>query len=121
MLTSFKSKPDVSFLNLLKKTHEIWNDYLPFMILIGVCYIFWGLFFKKIKKYRFEINLILSILSLIWVFAYAIRCIECFNNYLSVFKFQYIVYIFGGLGCLVAIAFFTIPQYIIGKIIKNLN
>lgn len=124
MLSNFETQPDDGFQNTLNVLHKIWIVYMPFMILIGICYLLFGLFYQKIKANKYEINLVLSILSLVWVIAYAISSIK----YIDVFfasavndlgAFKYIGYVFAGFGLIAVLAVFTVPQYIIGKRIKK--
>ena len=124
MISNPSPQTDDSFTNTLKVLHEIWIIYMPFMILIGICYILFGLFFQKIKSNKFQFNLLLSILSLIWVLAYAISCIKYIKLFTSSFEndllsFKYITYCFAGFGLIAVTALFTVPQYIIGKRIKQ--
>jgi hypothetical protein len=124
MFSNFETKPDDSFQNTINILHKIWNGYMPFSILIGVCYLLLGLFYHKIKIDKYQINLVLSIISLIWVISYSISCVK----YIDVFSksagsefegFKYIVYVIAGFGFLAVLAAFTVPQYKIGKKIKE--
>ena len=124
MLSNFESSPDESFTNTLKVLHEIWIVYMPLLIILGLGYLAFGFLFNKIKTNKYRINLLLSILCLIWVIAYAISCIR----YMDVFfagmandfeAFKYIGYGFAGFGFVAVFALMTVPQYIIGKRIKT--
>ena len=126
MISNFDQHPDRSFLNLINILHNIFIVYMPFMILIGVCYLVFGLLFKKIKTYKYEINLVLSLISLIWVIAYALGCLKYLVTFNDSFEidfasFKYLVYGFAGFGFIAVFALFTVPQFIIGKKIKNIN
>ena len=73
-----------------------------------------------------DINLVLSILSLIWVLFYGMSIAKNsdalfagLENDIEIFK--NIAYMFAGLGFIMVLALFTIPQYIIGKKIKSHN
>ncbi len=124
MISKFEPKPDENFTNTLNVLHEIWIIYMPLMILMGISYIVFGLSFQKIKTKKLQINLVLSVLSLIWVIAYAISCIK----YMDVFfagmtndfeMFKYIAYGFAVFGFVAVFALFTVPQYLIGQRIKR--
>lgn len=124
MISNFDQQPDKSFSNTLNVLHKIWIVYMPFMILIGICYLIFGLLFQKIKTNKYQINLVLSLASLIWVIAYALSCIKYFDSFFVGFEndfafFKYIAYGFAGFGFIAVFALFTVPQYIIGKRIKR--
>jgi hypothetical protein len=123
-ISNFDSKADEIFLNTLNVLHNIWILYMPLMILLGIGYVIFGLLYHRIKVNRYQINLVLSILSLIWVIAYALSCLK----YLDVLfaematdfaPFKYIGYVIAGFGFIAVLAVFTVPQYIIGKRIKK--
>ena len=126
MLSSFETKPNESFQNTISILHNIWNIYMPLLILIGICYLLFGLFFHKIKADKYQINLGLSLISLIWVLAYSISCLKYIDTFFKSTSagfeaFKYLQYIFIGIGFLAVLAVFTIPQYKIGKRIKEQN
>ena len=52
MISNPSPQTDDSFTNTLKVLHEIWIIYMPFMILIGICYIsfIWTFFSKNQVK-----------------------------------------------------------------------
>lgn len=123
MLSNFDPSPDESFIYTLKVLHEIWIFYMPLLIILGFGYLAFGFLFNKIKTNKYQINLLLSILCLIWVIAYAISCIRymdvLFSGMANDFDaFKYIGYGFAGFGFLAVLALMTVPQYIIGKRIK---
>jgi hypothetical protein len=96
---------------------------MPYLIALGLGYLAFGLFFNKIETKKFQLNLLLSILCLIWVVSYAISCIkymEVFFNEvpIDVKAFKFIGYVFAGFGFVAVFALLTVPQYIIGKRIK---
>ncbi len=124
MLSKFDSPPNEQFTNTLKELHEIWLVYMPLLAILGFGYLAFGLLFNKIKKGKYQINLLLSILCLIWIIAYAVSCIRYVDGFFAVgandFEaFKYIGYGFAGFGFVVAFALMTVPQYIIGKKIKQ--
>jgi hypothetical protein len=124
MISNFDQQADKRFSNTLNVLHEIWIVYMPLMILIGVCYLIFGLLFKKIKTNKYQINLVLSIFSMTWVITYAISCIKYFYTFFAGFGndfavFKYIGYGFAGFGFIAVFALFTVPQYLIGKSIKR--
>ena len=124
MIGSFEPIPDDSFQNTMNLLHRIWGSYMPFLILIGICYLLFGLFYNKIKANKYQINLVLSIISLIWVIAYSISSIKYVDVFLKTGEkdfefFKYIGYIFVAFGFLAVLIVFTVPQYKIGKKIKE--
>ena len=124
MYSNFGQEPDDSFTNIFNVLHKIWIVYMPLMVLLGISYIVFGLLYSRIKVNKFQINLVLSILSFIWVIAYALSCIKyldiLFADMAKDFEpFKYVGYVFAGFGFIVVIAAFTVPQYIIGKRIKK--
>ena len=111
---------------IFSKTYEIlgniWIIYMPLLIIIGICYLVFGFLNHKIKTSRFQINLLLSILSLFWVVAYMISNLRYLDIFLSGFRDSGMIgvfYIFAGLGFIVVLALLTVPQYVIGKRIKK--
>jgi hypothetical protein len=124
MLTNFESSPHESFTSTLKVLHEIWIVYMPLLTILGLGYLAFGFFFNKIKTNKYLINLLLSILCLIWFVAYAISSIRfmdvLFAGMANGFEaFKYILYVFAGIGFVAVFALMTIPQYTIGKKIKT--
>ena len=124
MISNFESSPDESFTNTLNVLHEIWIVYMPLLSLLGIGYLAFGFFFNKINVNKYQTNLILSLLCLVWVIAYSISCIK----YIDIFfagmakdfeAFKYIGYGFAGFGFIAVFALMTVPQYIIGKRIKK--
>lgn len=103
--------------------YGILKIHMPFMILIGISYIVFGLLFQKIRKNKFELNLLLSILSVIWVITYAVSSLKLINLFLSeldeVEFFKYIARGFAAFGFITMLASFTIPQYYIGRAIRK--
>lgn len=123
MLSNFESSPDESFTNTLNVLHEIWIVYMPSLIILGLGYLAFGFLFNKIKTNKYQINLLLSILCLIWAIAYAISCIRYIDVFFSGMPndfeaFKYIGYGFAGFGFIAVLALMTVPQYIIGRRIK---
>ena len=126
MLSRFEPPPDESFTNIMNTLHDIWGVYMPLMILLGVGYLLFGLFFNKIGAKKFQVNLALSILSLIWVIAYVITNIKYMETFFGVFNGNFgstktIAYGFAVFGLIAVVAMFTVPQYIIGKKIRELT
>lgn len=124
MFSNFGQEPDESFMNIFIVLHKIWIVYMPLMILLGISYMAFGMLYNRIQVNKFQINLVLSILSTIWVIAYSISCIKYLDILLADMAndfepFKYIGYVFAGIGFIVVIAVFTVPQYIIGKKIKK--
>jgi surface polysaccharide O-acyltransferase-like enzyme len=124
MFSDFVTNTDDSFQNAINILHNIWTVYMPFLILIGICYLVFGLLYHKIQADKYQINLVLSIISLIWVIAYSISCLkyvdEFFKSVITEFEaFKYVVYIFAGFGFLAVFAAFTVPQYKISRRIKE--
>lgn len=124
MISNFESSPDDSFSSYFDVLHGIWIVYMPLWIILGLAYVAFGFFYKKIKTNRFQINLLLSILSLIWVIAYSISCIKLIDFLIAdmasnIEVFKYVGYVFAGFGFIAVFALMTVPQYIIGKRIKK--
>ena len=121
---NFDPKPDDNFLNMLNILHNIWIVFMPLMILLGIGYLLFGLLYFRIKVNRFQVNLVLSILSLIWVIAYAVSSLKYLYGFFAEMAtdfapFKYIGYVIAGFGFIAVLAVFTVPQYIIGKRIKK--
>ena len=124
VLSNFESSPDESFTNTFKVLHEIWMVYMPFLIILGLGYLALGFLYDKIKTNKYQINLLLRILCLIWVIVYAISCIRYMDFFFAGMAndfegFKYIGYGFAGFGFVAVFALMTVPQYIIGKKIKT--
>lgn len=122
--SNFPTSPDASFMNLVNELHDIWTIYMPLMIVLGLGYLAFGFFFNKLKTNKYKINLLLSILCLIWGIAYCNACIEYLDIFLAVMPnniaiSKYIIYATAGIGCITVLAVMTVPQYIIGKRIKE--
>jgi len=126
MMSNIGTQPDESFTKLMTTLHDIWSIYMPLMILLGLIYVGFGLMFNKIKTNKFKINRFISFLSLGWVVSYTISSFEFIKLFSTTTQqdfefFGYIIYVFAGLGFLVVFGMFTIPQYMIGKKIKNIE
>lgn len=120
MLSNFDAEPDESFMNTMNVLHKLWIHYMPFLVLIGIGYVVFGLLYSKTRVNKFQVNLVLSIISVIWVFAYAFSCIKYLDILFSDFEpFKYVSYVFAGFGFIAVIAALTVPQYIIGKRIRK--
>jgi hypothetical protein len=124
MFSTFGSSPDKLFDNALEVLHKIWVVYMPLLLLLGLGYLAFGFLFGKIKAYKYQINLFLSILCLIWGIAYAISCIEYFDAFFTLMAngfaaFKYSAYVFAGFGIIMVFALMTVPQYMIGRLIKK--
>jgi len=122
MTTAFETPPDESFSLYQDALHDIWYTYMPLMFVLGLFYLGFGLFYKKIITNKYVINLVLSIMSIVWVIGYTISTL---NNadilFADLGEDKYLAYGFAGFGFIIVLAIFTIPQYIIGKRIKNLE
>jgi hypothetical protein len=116
--------PDEHFMELQNALYNVWIIFMPLLTILGCGYIAFGIFFNKIKTDKYKINLLLSILCLVWVIAYSIssiRFMELFfggmpNDFLPA---RIVGYGFFGFGIVAVFAAMTVPQYIIGKRIKN--
>jgi len=126
MMPDIGTQPDESFTKLMTTLHDIWGIYMPLMILLGLIYVGFGLMFNKIRTKKFKINQLISFLSLGWVVGYTISSFEFIKLFSATTPqdfafFGYISYVFAGIGFLVVFGMFTVPQYLIGKKIKNLE
>jgi len=102
---------------------DVWLRYMPILALIGVAYLFFGLFFHKIKKQRLLIHIVISLLSIVWLILYTISLnasnplpdpiSEPFD-----YKIESIFY-YGGI--IVAFLFMISSQIFIGLKIKREN
>ncbi len=124
MLSNIEYSLDESFTKTLNVLHEIWIIYMPLWIALGLGYLSFGFFSNKIRVNKYQINLLLSILSLAWVIAYTIHSIKFIDVFFAGMPndfeiFKYIGYGFTGFGFLAVFALMTVPQYIIGKKIKK--
>ncbi len=122
MTTTFKTSTDERFSLYQDTLNDIWYTYMPLMFVLGLLYLGFGLFYKKITTDKYLINLVLSIMSIAWVIGYTISSM---NNadilFADLGEDKYLVYGFAGFGYIIVLAIFTIPQYIIGKRIKNIE
>lgn len=120
MLSIPEFAQDEFFSNIMITLHEIWATYMPFMILLGLGYLSFGFFFNKINRGKYLINLLLSILSVIWVITYIIGSVEYVEVLATSFDgSKYVAYASGGFGAIMVFALMCVPQYIIGKRIKT--
>lgn len=121
-ISSFDDSPDDLFIKSKEALDEVWIIFMPLMILLGISYILFGILFKKIKSDKYMINLILSILSLIWVVAYGYSILFDSDSFFAIMgEMKILAYIFATFGFIVVLGLFTVPQYIIGKRIKKLE
>jgi len=126
MISDIGQFPGMKFTNMLSLIHGIWIIYMPLMILLGIAYLIFGLLFHQISSHKFQINLVLSALSLIWVLAYVISCLPYMHLLISDFAFGQkwfgsLIYIITAFGFLVVFSLFTLPQFIIGMQIRKQN
>lgn len=126
MLSNFNTETSDEFAKLMTTLHEIWGIYMPLLFLLGLGYMAFGLFFNKISINKFKINQVISLISLLLVIGYTISSFEFFKifstNAQQDFEFfKYISYVFAGFGFFAIFVLMTVPQYIIGKKIKQLE
>ena len=124
MIPDLGDKSNEAFFNSMNVLHEIWSVYMPLLILLGLGYALFGYFLNKITDKKYQINLILSVLSLLWVIAYTVSSIKYIEIFVAGIEnefepFKYISYVFAGLGFIAVFGLFTVPQFIIGKRIKK--
>ncbi|MDZ7743239.1 MAG: hypothetical protein U5Q03_16265 [Bacteroidota bacterium] len=101
------------FINSLK---SVWIIYMPILALIGGLYFLFGLRFKKIKKNKLIIHIIISIASLIWLTLY----INALNKSDSIPNDSIETYFYFG-GIITGIVIMIIPQFIIGRKIYKIE
>ncbi|MBC34643.1 MAG: hypothetical protein CL663_01170 [Bacteroidetes bacterium] len=124
MMSTFEDPAHDSFNTMMSLMHESWNTHMPFLALLGIAYLAFGYFFNKIKMDKLKINLILGSLCLIWTISYPFsitQYIDLFANFggEEFEAFKYISYVFGAFGFAVVLALMTVPQFFIGKKIKQ--
>lgn len=101
---------------------DIWNTFFPLLIILGLLYIIFGLLYYKIKVSKFILNLVLGILSFIWVVIYSIELINLSDLLMD--EIEITKNLIAGLiifGIIILIALFTIPQFMIGKNITKVE
>jgi hypothetical protein len=126
MDANFIQTQEPQFIKYKEVLNGIWTVHLPLMILIGFGYLIFGLQFKRIKSNKFMINIVLSIISLIWTISYTGNCIFHWDILFDGMAhdpeiFYYLAYVYAIFGFVAVFALFTVPQYIIGKLIKKLD
>jgi hypothetical protein len=122
IMPNFAPTSEEIFLKSIDILSDIWIIYMPLLIIIGISYLAFGFFSHKIKTSRFQINLLLSLLSLFWVISYMISNLRYLETFLTGFSDSgmiNIAYIFAGIGFLTVLALLTIPQYVIAKKIRK--
>ncbi len=99
--------------------HTIFLEYLPYLMLLGVGYLLFGLFYKKLGSYKFLINILLAIISVLGVISYTstISGNETITSEFSSMPDE----ISGAMDTVLVVSyivifsFFTVPQFIIGR------
>jgi hypothetical protein len=116
------SPENSGFTNLMEVLNEIWNYYLPLLMLIGGGYLLFSLFYPHIKKFSLLIHTILTIALAIWCYYYILSGQKFFqilieNTNTEFEMFSEIVrgaYTFGVAGVIIM---YTIPQIAIAIVI----
>jgi hypothetical protein len=126
MLSESMSDIDESLTNSLSAMHNILKTYMPLLILLGIGYLVFGLFYNRIKSKRYQINLLLSILFIAWIAGYNVSYILNIDEFLGGFTnnnevlksttYGYLIF-----ESIIALAIITVPQYILGRAIKQNN
>lgn len=113
-------KPPADFMNLLNTLHDVLTFHMPFLIVLGLGYLAFGIWLQKLKDKKQPINLLLGLFSLLWAISYTIDSLE----YIKMFKtqtpdetpfFRLFFSVTSTMGVTLAFAIFTVPQLIIGK------
>lgn len=100
----------------LEVLKSVWLKYIPFLTAIGLLYTFFGLRFKRIKKNRLLIHILISVASWIWFIFYAMA-LEKANTTQMEKTGEY--FYLGGI--ILSILVMLIPQVLIGKKIYQLE
>ncbi|MCT4636844.1 MAG: hypothetical protein N4A72_03960 [Bacteroidales bacterium] len=126
MLSGSMSDIDESFTNSLSAMHSIFKIYMPLLILLGIGYLIFGIFYNRIKSKRYQINLLLSIMCIAWIAGYIVNNVLNVdelnagfannNEALKLMAYGYLIF-----GSIIALAIMAVPQYILGRAIKQNN
>ncbi len=116
--------PDKYFMDIMNNIHSIWELYMPLLILLGLLFVVFGLFFNRLKKYKYKISIFLGLISLAWLTGYMVKSVEFMKFFNAAIPFGTghfgaITYIFAGAGLLFLVAMFAVPQYYIMKKFKS--
>lgn len=84
--SKFEEFPDDAFMETMLIMHDIWLTYMPWLVLIGIGYVAFGLSLKQLGKLRFHANLVLGIASLAWAICYSIGSMAYFESFNSLLK-----------------------------------
>ncbi|HNW68782.1 MAG TPA: hypothetical protein PKI01_00140 [Bacteroidales bacterium] len=102
---------------------RVWVVFMPFLFIIGICFLLFGLLIKKIKTKRQLIFLIISTLSIIWYILYA-YFVRGTSNYPFMGKTDGISIVLTVLFYITIVAssaVFIVPELIIWKKIKRIE
>lgn len=114
---------DDAFYAMMALLHHVWTIHMPLLIILGLLYVAFGLMFNKIKANKYNINLVLSLLSLALSVSYGIGSWDFIKSLSEEGPefFKYVSYAFAAFGFVMVFIFMTVPQYIIGKKIKKMD
>ena len=122
-ISSVEDFADEEFMGLMNMLHSIWITYMPLLLLLGLTYVLFGFMYNKITFNRFLINQIISVLFIAWAVAYAYGSVDYIKIFVELIPFQNEIistamYVMTGVGFVVVFLFMSVPQYLIGKMIK---
>lgn len=97
----------------------VWELYMPILSIIGLFYLFFGIFFEKFRKFKLLVHILISIASIIWFIFYfiALEKTDQFSglnpNENGIASFFYYF------GAIIGLLIIVIPQIWIGMKIYN--
>ncbi|MDB4656129.1 hypothetical protein OAE48_04690 [Flavobacteriales bacterium] len=106
------------FLDSIIELNSVWQTFMPLLALLGVSYLFFGIFLEKAQRFQLSICLLLGFLSVVWVVAYAFASTEYLESF-SDFggdllpSFGSMVWLGGILGLVQISGIFVVPQILI--------
>ena len=119
-LSDFHSFPNQDFTNPIGTMHTIWNNYMPYVVLIGLCYVVFGLLLNKLGSVKFSISVLLGIGSCIWAVLYNISYMDYSKLVTAMVPegqgvIRIINSVFSVIGFVGVLGILTIPQFIISR------
>jgi hypothetical protein len=98
--------------------------FIPFLVLVGLAFLFSGIYIKKIKFKRSLLHLIISLLSVVWYFLFIICIKPHHDSFLDPNNPDLFGVIFTILPYIIAIAYsaiFIVPEFIIWRNLKKIE
>ncbi len=119
-LSIFEDTFSHGFTESLEAIRKVNFTYFPFIILLGLLYLWFSNIHKNNKKYSTIFNTVLTILSILWIVFYTKSLINILDILISnndiYIQYTYALLI---LGYLTDLVMFTVPQYILSKKLKT--